>query len=100
MTNYIVRLRFWVRAYDLAEISAAIDDEAVRLATAAASTMMEQTGHPIELDLEDRRKGLISYIDRFDEQRSALNEAIVFDNDRPRHPRSTGTDRKTCRARS
>lgn len=86
MTDYIVKLRFWLRAYDSTEISAATDAEAFHLAKAAAHRMMARTSQPEEIDIEERREGLISYIDNMSVARSELAEAIMFDGDRPLHP--------------
>lgn len=86
MTNYTVKLRFWLRAYDSTEISAATDTEALYLARAAARHMMAQTGQPEEIDMEERHEGLISFIDTMSEAPSPLAAGIVFDGDRPLHP--------------
>lgn len=86
MIDYIVKLRFWLRAYDSTEISAATDAEAFHLAKAAAHRMMAWTSQPEEIDIEERREGLISYIDNMSVARSELAEAIMFDGDRPLHP--------------
>lgn len=86
MTDYIVNLRFWLRAYDSTTISAATHAEAFHLAKAAARRMMASTAWPDEVDTESRREGLIAYIDQLDGDGHELMEAIVFDGDRPLHP--------------
>jgi hypothetical protein len=86
MKKYVVKLRFWLRAFDSAEISAATDAEAFHLAKAAACRMMARTGHPDEIDMDERREGLISYLDTMDIARGELAEGIAFDGDRPLHP--------------
>jgi len=85
MTDYVVKLRFWLRAYDSSVVSAATDAEALHLAKAMARHMMAQTGQPEEIDIEERREGLISYIDTMSEAPSPLAAGVVFDGDRPLH---------------
>lgn len=85
MKDYVVKLRFWLRAYDSTEISAATDTEALYLARAAARHMMAQTGQPEDIDLEERHEGLISFIDTLSEDPLPLAAGIVFDGDRPLH---------------
>jgi hypothetical protein len=86
MKKYVVKLRFWLRAFDSTVISAATDAEAFHLAKAAACHMMHWHGHPEEIDMEGRREGLLSYVDTVDGAREELAEGIVFDGDRPLHP--------------
>lgn len=86
MTEYAMTVSFWLRAYDSMVIRAATDVEAFHLATAAARRMMRATAQPVEIDLEDRREGYISHIDRLDGGRCSLIEAIGFDGDIPLHP--------------
>ncbi|CAM5277794.1 hypothetical protein ATER59S_00348 [Aquamicrobium terrae] len=94
MKDYVVKLRFWLRAYDSAEFPAATDAEAFHIAKAAATRMMGQRGHPEEIDMEERREGLISYVDTMGMARSELAEGIVFDDDRPLHPEARRLVRK------
>lgn len=94
MTDYVVKLRFWLRAYDSTIVSAATDAEAFHLAKAMARHMMVQTGQPEEIDIEERREGLISYVDRLDDDRRELTDAIPFDGDRPLHPEARRLIRK------
>lgn len=86
MKDYIVKLRFWLRAFDSTVISAATDAEAFHLAKGAACHMMYWHGHPEEIDMEERREGLLSYVDTVDSVREELAEGIIFDGDRPLHP--------------
>lgn len=86
MREYIVKLRFWLRAYDSTVISAATDTEALYLARAAARHLMAQTGQPEEIDMEERHEGLISFIDTVSEDPLPLAAGIVFDGDRPLRP--------------
>lgn len=85
MTDYCVKLRFWLCAYESTTISAATDAEAYHLAKAAAADMMNARSHPEEIDLEERREGLISYIDRLGHDRRELAEAVTFDGNSPLH---------------
>lgn len=85
MSVYIVKLRFWLRAYDSTTIAAATKAEAFHMAKLIARRMMASTGRPDEVDTESRREGLISYIDLLDGDGPELAEAVVFDGDRPLH---------------
>jgi len=85
MTDYVVKIRFWLRAYDSMIIAAATDAEAFHMAKAAARHMMTKCSQPEEIDLEDRHDGLISYVDRLDGDRTQVGEASTFAGDRPFH---------------
>lgn len=88
MTEYKVKLRFYLPAFDSTVISASTDAEAYHLAKAAAHHMMGSMSYPEEIDIEERCEGLISYIDRLGdgEGRAELTEAVMFEDDRPLHP--------------
>lgn len=86
MTDYCVKLRFWLRAFDSTTISAATDAEAYHLAKSAAADLMNARSHPDEVDLEERRDGLISYVDRLGHDRRELAEAVAFDGNCPFMP--------------
>lgn len=85
MTDYFVKVRFWLSAFDSTVISAATDAEAYHLAKAAARHMMGASTHPEEIDIEERREGLICYIDRLGDERAELAEAVIFDGNCPLH---------------
>ncbi len=78
-------LSFWLRAYDSTIVRASTDAEAFHLANPAARRLMRVATHPDEIDLEDRREGHISLIDRLGDGRCDLAEAIAFYGDRPFH---------------
>lgn len=79
MTEYIVKLRFWLRCWDSIHIEAENDDEAVRIACDTAREMMQLVSFPESIETDERREGLISYIDRIDaHERTEIAEAIEF----------------------
>jgi hypothetical protein len=83
MTEYLVKIGFWLRAYDSITIDANSDEEAVAKAKAAASTAMESMAQPEHVDAEERREGVIVYIDRITaDAHHAVAEDVAFDDDR------------------
>lgn len=86
MREYSVKIGFWLRAYDGFIIDAASDDEAIEKAKAAAKTAMTSMAHPEHIDLDERRGGVIAFIDRVTPNgRQAVIEDVAFDDD-PIHP--------------
>lgn len=80
MTEYVVKLRFWLRCWDSTTIDAASDAEAIAMAPEVARDMMLVSGFPESIEADERREGLISYIDRVDaEGRNEIAEVIEFD---------------------
>ena len=74
MTEYLVKLGFWLRAYD---------SDAIGKAKQAAKTAMESRAQPEAIDTDERREGIIAYIDRLDPGcRKAVAEGIAFHDDR------------------
>ena len=83
MTEYIVKIGFWLRAYDGFTVEAACDDEAIEKAKAAAKSAMESMGHPEHIEIGQRREGVIVFIDRITaDGREAVIEDVEFDDDR------------------
>ena len=83
MSEYIVKIGFWLRAYDGVTIEAETDAEAIEKATAAAKAAMESGVHPERIDIEERREGVIAFIDRVaPDGRRAIAEDVEFDDDR------------------
>ena len=83
MSEYIVKIGFWLRAYDGFTINAESDAEAMERAKAAAKSAMESIAQPEHIDIEQRREGVIVYIDRdAPEGRVAVIENVEFDDDR------------------
>lgn len=79
MTESIVKLRFWLRCWDSMDIEAENDEEAVSIACGTAREMMQLVSFPESIETDERREGLISYIDRIDTQdRTEIAEAIEF----------------------
>jgi uncharacterized protein (DUF2336 family) len=83
MTEYIVKIGFWLRAYDGFTVEADSDADAIEKAKAAAKTAMESCAHPEHIDIEERREGVIAFIDRMaPDGRHAVAEDVAFDDDR------------------
>ena len=83
MSEYIVKIGFWLRAYDGFTVDAKDDAEAIAKAKAAAKTAMESSTHPEHFDIEERREGVIAFIDQLGpEGRQAVAEDVEFDDDR------------------
>ena len=82
MTEYVVKLVFWLRAWDSVTIEAEADAEAIDKAKAAAKRAMESRVIPESIDTDRRREGLIAYVDRLDpDRRECVVENVVFDDD-------------------
>jgi hypothetical protein len=83
MTEYIVKIGFCLRAYDSFNIEAASDAEAIEKSKTAAQVAMESTTHPEHIDMDERRDGIIAFIDRITTRgRQTVIEHVAFDNDR------------------
>jgi hypothetical protein len=83
MSEYIVKIGFWLRAYDGLTVEAETDAEAIEKAKVAAKAAMESGAHPEHIDIEERREGVIAFIDRVGPgDRQAVAEDIAFDDDR------------------
>mgnify|MGYP000400430318 FL=1 len=83
MTQYIVKIGFWLRAYDGFTVEADSDAEAIGKAKAAATVAMEASGPPEHVEIEQRREGAIIYIDRVTaDGRETVIEDVAFDDDR------------------
>ncbi|TGP21411.1 MULTISPECIES: hypothetical protein [unclassified Mesorhizobium] len=89
MTEYVVKLRFWLRCWDSMTIDAGNDADAIAAAPQLASEMMLSASYPESIEVDERREGLISYIDSADmEGRNEIAEAIEFDGARPLFPKA------------
>ena len=89
MTEYAVKIGFWLRAYDGITIEAETDAEAIEKATAKAKLEIDSLAQPEHVDWE-RREGVIVYVDRTTpESRVSIAEDLAFDDDRihPAHHR-------------
>ena len=87
MTEYIVKIGFWLRAYDGFTVEADSDAEAIEKAKAAAATAMESVAQPEHVEIEERREGIIAFIDRItSDGREAVIEDVAFDDDRIHPP--------------
>ena len=83
MTEYLVKVGFWLRAYDSVTVEAATDAEAIEKAKIVAATAMVSRACPDAIDTDERRQGVIAYIDRLSsDAREAVAEDIAFDTDR------------------
>lgn len=83
MTEYLVKVGFWLRAYDSVSIEATNDAEAITKAKAAAEVLMGSRSYLEAIDIDERRQGIIAYIDRLrPDGRKPVAEDIAFDADR------------------
>lgn len=90
MTEYIVKIGFWLRAYDGLTVEAGSDAEAVEKAKAAARTAMESMAPPEHIEIAERHEGIIVFIDRVTpDGREAVIEDVAFDEDRIHDPPAT-----------
>lgn len=90
MTEYIVKIGFWLRAYDGFTAEAGSDAEAIEKAKAAARAAMESTAPPEHIEIAQRREGIIVFIDRVTpDGREAVIEDVAFDDDRIHDPPAT-----------
>jgi hypothetical protein len=80
MSEYIVKIGFWLRAYDGFTVES--DADAIEQAKAAAKKAMESGGYPEHIDIEERREGTIAFVDRITpDGRHAVVEDVEFDDD-------------------
>lgn len=87
MTEYVVKLRFWLRCWDSMTIEAGSDVDAIAGAPQVARELMLASSFPESVEADERREGLISYIDRVDaEGRNEIAEAIEFEGARRLFP--------------
>jgi hypothetical protein len=87
VTECLVKLAFWLRAWDSVTIEAEADPEAIDKAKAAAKRAMESRVIPESIDTDQRREGLIAYVDRLDpDRRECVVENVVFDDHRIHGP--------------
>jgi hypothetical protein len=83
MTEYIVKIGFWLRAYDSLTVEADADPEAIEKAKLAATTAMTSTAHPEHVECDERREGVIVFIDRVTPNgREPVVEDVAFGDDR------------------
>ena len=83
MSEYIVKIGFWLRAYDGFTVEAESEADAIEQAKAAARTAMESGAYPEHIDVEERREGIIAFIDHITPAgRQAVIETVEYDDDR------------------
>ena len=89
MSEYTGKIGFWLRAYDGFAVEAGSDAEAIEKAKVQANTAMESMARPEHIDIEERREGIIVFIDRVTaDGRKPIVDDVEFDSDRI-HPAST-----------
>ncbi len=87
MTEYTVKIGFWLRAYDGFTIEAESDAEAIEKAKIAAKTAIESGAEPEHIEIADRREGIIVFIDRSaPDGQHTVTEDVAFDDDRIHRP--------------
>lgn len=83
MRSYIVKIGFWLRAYETLTVQAASDTDAIREAKIAAMIAMQSTARPEHIDSDERREGVIAWIERVTaDGLEAVAEDVEFDDDR------------------
>ena len=83
MSKYIVKIGFWLRAFDSFTVEADSDGQAIEKAKAVTKAAMESGAQPEHIDIEERREGVIVFIDRFGPGgRHPVDEDVAFDDDR------------------
>jgi hypothetical protein len=83
MSEHHVKFGFWLRAYDGFTIEADSDAQAIEKAKAAARTAMGSGAHPEHIEIEERREGVIAFVDLITPAgRRAVAEDVAFDDDR------------------
>lgn len=83
MAEYTVRIGFWLWAVDGFTVEADSDEAAIEKAKAVALEAMESRSHPEHIDLDERREGVIAYIDQITPHGPrVVAEDVAFDNDR------------------
>jgi hypothetical protein len=79
MTEYVVKIGFWLSAFDSLTIEADSDADAIDEAKAA----MESGAFHEHIDTDERRQGVIAYIARVTPDRpEPVVEDVDFDDDR------------------
>jgi hypothetical protein len=87
MNEYLIKVGFWLRAFDSVTVEAPDDASALTLAKIAATTVMSSHNHPESIDFDERREGTIAYIDRIDpDGREEVVGYVPFDADRLHAP--------------
>ena len=79
MGEYVVKVGFWLRAYESFTVEANSDADAIEQAKAAANRAMESPAHPEHIEIGERREGIIVFIDRIAaDGRQAVIEDVPF----------------------
>jgi len=82
MSEYIVKVGFWLRAYDSFTVEADSDADAIEQAKAAAEIAMTSAAYPEHIEIGERRQGIIVFIDRITRDgRRAVIEDVPFAGD-------------------
>lgn len=83
MTEYIVKVHFWLACMDTLSVEAESDAEAIEMARREAISAMESHAVPDFIDYDERREGSISYIDRMTSNgQEEVTQLVAFDEDR------------------
>lgn len=83
MTEYVVKIGFWLRAYDSFTVEAGSDVEAVAKAKTQATEAVRSSARPEYVEFGERREGIITFIDQLTpEGRREVVENVGFDDDR------------------
>jgi len=89
MSEYVVKIGFWLRAYDSFAVETDSDADAIAQAKAAANVAMESAAYPEHIETSERREGIIVFIDRITRDgRQAVIEDVPFTGDHVHMPTS------------
>ena len=89
MSEYVVKVRFWLRAYDSFAVEADSDADAIAQAKAGAKKVLESAAHPEHIEISERREGIILFIDRITpDGRQAVIEDVPLSGDHVHMPTS------------
>lgn len=81
MREYLIKVGFWLHAYDSVTIEAETDEEALIMAKSATVTLMQSRAYPETIDTDERRQGIIAYVDRISPgDRRSVAEDVAFDD--------------------
>jgi len=81
MSEYLIKVGFWLHAYDSVTIEAEADEEALIMAKGAAVTLMQSRAYPETINTDERRQGIIAYVDRISPgDRRSIAEDVAFDD--------------------
>ena len=87
MNRYVVKIGFWLRAYDGFVVEAACDADAIAQAKVEALRALQSSASPEHVEFDQRHDGEIAYIDRIEgDDRIVVAEILTLDDNRIHPP--------------